>query len=528
MIGRPRLRGTPTCCGKLVVRINANRVFALDDVDVKQWDLSNGRLIARATASTSKFPRIDLVVSADGTWLATGDEHIDLVHNGRHSATTKTGIALGFTTTNQLLLEDKFELSIVDPTTATVTQRLPKQPFGVGASTLDIAGDDNHVWWLSKKGYARWDKDTQTFRAITAAAKEWRVGRIALRAPVAMIEQDAMLFRLDLSTGALTKVSKRTVDFALSPSGKWAALADYKNLRVIDATTGAEVAKLPTSAPIRGVAFSEDDQTLAFVDAGTIRIADVANATITVRPMKPPSRFRGWEGDGLASIEHEGVTRALDVAKLGIVPDTGTVQAAPTSPLSLSLTDRALVATLNNKQVAKLQVGDPPRPAKGLEQSYWKAVASPTGKTFAVWVRRPDVPPEAEPTLGDYGNRDPKCDPDPRKYQTCLLAYVMELWSVDGPATLVWRVRPDGKREQRGRTWPYPKEASGPIAFTPDGKLVLFGFADGDVIIRATDTSATSRIESLHHAAIARIEVAPGGTWVLTEDTEGEQRIWPL
>ncbi len=57
---------------------------------------------------------------------------------------------------------------------------------------------------------------------------------------------------------------------------------------------------------------------------------------------------------------------------------------------------------------------------------------------------------------------------------------------------------------------------------------MLFGFADGDVIVRSTDAAATSRIESLHRAPITRIEVAPGGKWVFSEDAEGEQRIWPL
>ncbi|MDB4963643.1 MAG: hypothetical protein JWP01_3642 [Myxococcales bacterium] len=93
---------------------------------------------------------------------------------------------------------------------------------------------------------------------------------------------------------------------------------------------------------------------------------------------------------------------------------------------------------------------------------------------------------------------------------------------------MVWRVRPDWRRPELLRGWPYPKAASGPISFTPDGSHVLLGFDDGDVIVRATNASATSRIESLHRAPITRSEVAPGGHWAFTEDAECEQRIWPL
>lgn len=528
-IGRARLRTMPACCAKLVIRTRTNLVFAVDDFDVKEWDLADGVLTARATASTRKIPTIDLVVSADGSWVAAGDEHIDLVHDGRRTATAKWGIARGYTTTNQLIFEDGNGLAVVDPTTAAIAQRLPPQPFGVGAWTLDITGDDTQVWWLSKKGYARWDKRDGTFRAITIAGKKWSAGRIALRALVAMVEDDGMLYRLDLTTGALAKVTKRAMLFDLSPSGAWAALVDYKSLRVIDATTGAEIAKLATRDTIKRVAFSEVDGTLAFVEGGVIRVADIGNGAITVRVPDATSRFLGWVGDGIAAVDHEGTPQELDVATLTLGPRAGRVQAAPTSPLTLSLSDRTLVATLDQRQVARLEVGDPPRPARGLEQSYWKAVGSPTGNTFAVWVRRPDVPPEREPRLGDDGDRDPKCDLDPRKHQTCLLAYIMELWSVEGGSpTLRWRERPDSTRDELLRGWPYPKEASGPIAFTPDGKRVLFGFADGDVIVRATDASATSRTESLHRAPITRIEIAPGGKWVFTEDVEGEQRIWPL
>ncbi len=211
---------------------------------------------------------------------------------------------------------------------------------------------------------------------------------------------------------------------------------------------------------------------------------------------------------------------------LTLSPDRGPVS-SQASPLTLSLTERMLIVRDKDKQVAKLDVGEPPRPGPGLEQTYWKAVASLSGNLIALWIRRPDVAPSSPPSESVHRPRKPACAED--SLGDCIVEYVAELWSVvGGKPQLVWRMRPDGKRPQLMRRWPYPKSASGPIAFTPDGAFVLFGFEDGDVIVRATDASATTRVESLHRAPITRIEVAPGGRWVFTEDAEGEQRVWPL
>lgn len=140
---------------------------------------------------------------------------------------------------------------------------------------------------------------------------------------------------------------------------------------------------------------------------------------------------------------------------------------------------------------------------------------------------RPDVGPVPEPDETNAKDRSPKCDRDDRG--DCILEYVAQLWRVSNPPTLVWETRPKGKRPQLVRPWPYPKAPSLPGAFTPDGKSVLFGFDDGDVIVRSTDAAGTERVEAvLHRAPITRIEVAPNSAWVFSEDAEGEQRIWPL
>lgn len=167
-IGRARLRALPTCCTALVLRTTTNRVLAIDGAEVKQWDVTDGKLVARDTLSPLMAPRLDLVVSTDGSWVASGDNHLELARDGMRIATVRSGIARAFTSTNTLVIESK-GLALVDPKTGAITHRLPKQPFGVGALTLDVAGDEDRVWWLSKKGYARWDRSSGAFSPITPA-----------------------------------------------------------------------------------------------------------------------------------------------------------------------------------------------------------------------------------------------------------------------------------------------------------------------------------------------------------------------
>lgn len=188
----------------------------------------------------------------------------------------------------------------------------------------------------------------------------------------------------------------------------------------------------------------------------------------------------------------------------------------------------------SGKKVATLSPGRPPEPIpdEALAHHYWAVTASPTGTHLALWWRRADIWPPPQPidprSHGDMGydpKPEPRCETD-NNYE-CKREYFAEVWSLTGKPRRVWRHRPDSRR-WTGRTWPLPKVASGPIAFTHDGKHVLFGFDDGDIAIHAVDAAAPVRVESLHRAPIARIEVAPGDGYVFTEDATGEQRIWPL
>jgi hypothetical protein len=54
----------------------------------------------------------------------------------------------------------------------------------------------------------------------------------------------------------------------------------------------------------------------------------------------------------------------------------------------------------------------------------------------------------------------------------------------------------------------------------------LIGTATGD--IQVVSGADASQLITLHHSAITRIELSPGGGWVLSEDAAGEQRLWQL
>jgi len=89
-IGRARLRASPTCCTELVLRTITNRVLAVDGAEVKQWDVTEGALVASSTLSPLMAPRLDLVVSADGAWVASGDSRLDLSRDGTQLATVRS------------------------------------------------------------------------------------------------------------------------------------------------------------------------------------------------------------------------------------------------------------------------------------------------------------------------------------------------------------------------------------------------------------------------------------------------------
>jgi WD40 repeat protein len=190
-------------------------------------------------------------------------------------------------------------------------------------------------------------------------------------------------------------------------------------------------------------------------------------------------------------------------------------------------------AAATGKLIAKIDVGRPPVDKPQFEHEVWAVAVSPTGDHLALWWRRADVwAPEQEDPRRDVMHIAESNDPDRIQCDVttngeCTQEYFAEVWSLKGKPRRVWQTRFDAKRSTT-RTWPLPKIASGPIAFTHDGKHVLFGFDDGDVVIRSVTDPPATRVETLHRAPITRLEVSPDDGWVFSEDRAGEQRIWKL
>ncbi len=172
-----------------------------------------------------------------------------------------------------------------------------------------------------------------------------------------------------------------------------------------------------------------------------------------------------------------------------------------------------------------------------LADQYYAAALSPSGDHLAVIRRRADLIDTGD---GAYDTDDPRFDPDhvrtiscyeprvPWEGGSCKQEYFAEVWSLRGTPKRVWQGRFDGTAEETQTERPMPKDPTGAIAFTPDGQRILFGFQDGAIVIRSTTGTGTAHVEHLHDASITRIVVAPGGKWVFSEDSAGEQRLWAL
>ena len=56
----------------------------------------------------------------------------------------------------------------------------------------------------------------------------------------------------------------------------------------------------------------------------------------------------------------------------------------------------------------------------------------------------------------------------------------------------------------------------------------MIGTTDGDIQIVSGAGADDSKVITLHHSPITRIELSPGGGWVMSEDAGDEQRLWLL
>jgi hypothetical protein len=527
-IGQPRLQLVPGPLGRFEVRLGASKAFAVDGNELKIWELEHGTLIERFDLATgAPDPAVDFAVSPDGAWLAGGNFSRLAVRQApfdQDAFEVMLARPHRFTRDLSQLFASASSLLSIDLARHAVIAKSPASPIKT-IGTLDVATSDDamHVWWIRDKGLLHWDRATDKLDIVGKASSPWLFARSALRAPIAVVADATSSYRLELGTGALTKLVPSTGKLDVSPSGERAVIGAVKQVSVIDTMDGAPRAAIPMPAGVDRVTYTDDDNAIAVIEHGQIRIIDLPGR---IRTFDAPSRFRGWLAKGVAAIERGSVLEQLDAATratsaLAAAPSptpAGRIEVAMTRS-TLTIRDRSATANL-----ATLDVGAPPRPGPNLEYEYWRAAASPKGTHIALVWRRADVwaPP---PEDGVVTDKPPVCTRGPDL--KCTMEYFIELWSITSTPARIWQLRPDAKRPTP-RRWPLPKEVTGPIVFTHDGARVLLGFADGDVMIRSIDAAPTHRVEQLHRAPITRIEVSPDDQWVFTEDAEGEQRIWPL
>jgi hypothetical protein len=105
----------------------------------------------------------------------------------------------------------------------------------------------------------------------------------------------------------------------------------------------------------------------------------------------------------------------------------------------------------------------------------------------------------------------------------CQLEYFAELWTLKGTPKRVWQARLE--RSVRDRDVVDPAEPCGVLTFDRTGSNLLLGFDDGEIRIVPTAAPEAPRIEHLHRAPIRALTIDPSGTWALSADTAGEQRL---
>jgi hypothetical protein len=199
--------------------------------------------------------------------------------------------------------------------------------------------------------------------------------------------------------------------------------------------------------------------------------------------------------------------------------------------VAANVSDIAVYGAVTGRKLLALNVGVPPVPKPEFAHKYFEVSVSPTGSHLALWWRRANVwpPPSPDeqraPAWASYLSEGPV--PSSTCVDGCDDEYFAELWTLGAKPQRLWRHRYAGEPTAMP-TWPKSKIASAPIAFSHDGRHVLLGFDDGEIIIQSVRRKQAVRVERLHRAPIKRIVVSPDDRYVFSEDFEGEQRFWPL
>lgn len=468
----------------------------------------------------------------------------------------------------------------------------PESAMRVGqlARAVVFAPDDRSLYWATDREIVRWDlagngatstvyKSSTDIEKAVFAAGGARVF-VSSRAPGSY---KASSIVVDLATGNALLPSDRP-NAALSTDGTRLAFGNGSEVKVVDVGSGNVIWSAKEDRHVDRIAFAADADVLAYVAGNQLSVIEVPKGR---RSYDAPARFAGWLGDGVAAVETAGKLMQLsladhkrsaaDASALAAKPPVGappwatwiagdtaaepsarhdasfdTRSATPCMPKLRVWTaksgEKALATTCakgdnvdpgwdlggavavavgmrsatvfdvaTGRKTATIAVDRPRIDKPKFARWFWTMAVSADGQYLALVSVGPQLPPEGagdprEDGLHEGELRD-KTDCEVDLSGECKLDYLLTVYALTGSPTQV-------------RKQPSMKPTS--LAFDRTGRKLIVGTADGEIDVISPASTDEPHVERFHHGAVTRVVPAPEGRWVFSEDSAGQQRLWPL
>ena len=517
-IGLPRLRiGQPTFTNEL----RGERFVGFDGEAFRVWDTNSGLEIARLTLPQHEwvhlYEPLVLHVTAGARAVLGGffdqPQQWTTPYRGSRALATDRHL-IGTLADGTVVVANKtqksFERRVLD--TDELIASVPARVRVVG--TVAQIGED--LFMFESASVFRWNKAGNTLQSIAKAPHEWSDAQVRDGAQFAVAWGTTGVDRINLVDGVVTPVPAVTAVECLLPADTL-VYAAHADLVTIDLRTFARGITMRAAASVEKLVCG-DNGSFAYLTNHEIHMVDASG---TERPMSTPARFAGWGTHGTVLVDDHG-TSTIDLATRVATPG-GTSVAAPTPTVTTTVEARKVVVRAGGVTRATLHIKSRPGDPDLYERRYLAAAADDK-HVVVVWYQ-PDL--ERYGRLGSDNDQEEGaqyCAENDREAR-CVMEYFVEVWTVAAQPRRLWTTRLDRAIPTK-RPWPFPKEATA-VALTHDGRGALLGFRDGDVIVADVATGAM-HTESLHHAPVTRIELAPDDAYVLTQDLADEQRVWPL
>jgi WD40 repeat protein len=345
-IGQPKLRLTSSSVDALQFSKAAELAVTADhDLTVAIWDTKTGTLLRRLEnpdVVSNDFIQ-QFVLSPSGQWLAVSfNVRVFLFRYPFDTPPIKTPCygVFAFSADENLLLCATVIPHVLDIRANKFIADVPKDRFKNREMSLGFSRDQRSIWWITSNKILRWDfATTGSITDVYNSSVPFERSSLSARADVALVEEGEVLYRVDLPSGTKTKLATIALaNYAPSPTGKLFALEGSDQLRVVDMHSVKDALSINFKGSTGEIAFSEDDNVLAFVHdqltgrgEGENAILQVLDLRAGLRTYEPPSRFAGWISGDTAAIEHKGAYSTLSATSSA----RGTTDAAAVAALAL-------------------------------------------------------------------------------------------------------------------------------------------------------------------------------------------------